>query len=539
MGVDNEYSLGVRKICEQYETELNSGVFSDEYIQKMQTEIQTKVEPLMLADKPRIMVYGIYNSGKSTLVNAICRKAVAEVADRPMTYCVAEYDQGKYILIDSPGVNAPVEHEEIADGYINKCHIILFVISSKGIFEDKVNYQKMWELIKKGIPFLIVLNDRGAELPPRERKEEREQAIRQHEAELNDIKRKIIKNLVSVSGKTDVGEKYDVIVLNAGRAWKGIEKSNAALFEKSNVPSLMARIDQILEGKGALKQLLTPLSILAGLICDAEKTLIVQTGNENLASKREIFQQKTNLFKEAVLSSIRSSVEKHFNVFYNAYLGKDINVEQVWEEICDDVERNYKGLILPLLSYMKEAFPEIANKVDDRCNIERVNENYQAQSVSTDQRIKVSPAQNGDISIHIEREISAPGQKKKSSLIDSLFGNFRDIFKSKAQKEQEEFERLQAEVESYNRDVEQRLEEDIRRRQDARTAANKMVNDMSCELRTQIADDMQRKFDDILQYLDDKIKRSSETRSNIDSSLSRLKELEKAIFELRKEIGLY
>lgn len=205
---------------------LSSGYIENtKMVQELETQLSENIEKLLSADKPKVMVYGIYNSGKSTLVNSICRKKVAEVADKPTTDTVTEYDAGPYILVDSPGVNAPIEHEKLAEKHLNGCHVILFVISSAGIFEDRINYEKMIELINREIPFYIVLNERGTQIPPKEEGEEkRRKAISEHENELNDIKRKIIRNLIEVSGNKEIAEKYEVIVVNAKRAWNGVEK---------------------------------------------------------------------------------------------------------------------------------------------------------------------------------------------------------------------------------------------------------------------------------------------------------------------------
>lgn len=59
------------------------------------------------------MVYGIYKAGKSTLINAITGKAVAEVRDCHVTWKIDEYDNGDYILVNSPGINTPIEHQQI------------------------------------------------------------------------------------------------------------------------------------------------------------------------------------------------------------------------------------------------------------------------------------------------------------------------------------------------------------------------------------------------------------------------------------------
>ena len=118
------------------------------------SQINDSVRSLLNFDKPKVMVYGIYNSGKSTLINALMKQEVAEMADRPMTDQISEFDRGEYVLVDSPGIDAPIQHEMVTEEFLNKCHIILFVISSKGGFEGLYNYQK-------GYPFCYCLKRTG------------------------------------------------------------------------------------------------------------------------------------------------------------------------------------------------------------------------------------------------------------------------------------------------------------------------------------------------------------------------------------------
>ncbi len=536
MDGNDRYTEAVKRICEDYLEELsNSGLVPGSYIDRTKEDIRTKISPLLMAPKPKIMVYGIYNSGKSTLVNAICGKRVAEVADRPMTDQVTEYDEGKYILIDSPGVNAPIQHEEIADSHLSGCHVILFVISSKGIFEDRVNYEKMWELIKKEIPFFIILNDRGTNLP-KEKGELREKARKEHERELNEIKRKIIKNLIIISKRQDIGEKYDVIVLNAKRAWTGIEKSKQALIESSQLFVLTSRIDQILEGKGALKQLLAPLSVIDEMISSTERLLLTQTGNEDFAIKRETLQKRISLFQETFLSSVRTAVEKQFEILYNSRLGNiEIDENQVWEDVCLDVSESYRSQILPLSVYMKNAFPKLGLAVDDLCDIRRADHVEDSEPVTDSYTGQRSSA--GTLRGQRQGSSMAIPERKEIGFIDMLINPLINLLKSREQKEKEEMERLYAEAESYNREAEQRVEENIRRRQDARTWANTKINEMACEIRLQLSDSLDDKFRRNLQILDDTIKENSQKDTQIKKTIQQFKQLHSSIFELRRNIS--
>ena len=126
--------------------------FSQSFKTSVEEQVNKKVLGLLQEQKPKVLVYGIYNAGKSTLVNVLCGKEVAEVGDRPTTAKTQPYDAGKYILMDTPGIDAPIEHEMEADENMNNCHVILFVVSSKGGFESRKNYERMVEMIQRGLP---------------------------------------------------------------------------------------------------------------------------------------------------------------------------------------------------------------------------------------------------------------------------------------------------------------------------------------------------------------------------------------------------
>ena len=297
--------------------------FSQSFKTSVEEQVNKKVLGLLQEQKPKVLVYGIYNAGKSTLVNVLCGKEVAEVGDRPTTAKTQPYDAGKYILMDTPGIDAPIKHEMEADENMNNCHVILFVVSSKGGFESRKNYERMVEMIQRGLPFYIILNDRGSATTDEQ----------EHQRELESIQQKIITNLIQVSGDDHIDEKYEVIKLNTKRAWTGIQKGKQILVEKSGIRALQLRLENLLQENGALQWLSTPLSTLKELLEKATDELQKQLGNQEYAERRKKLMDEYKHFETAFLADANSILNAKRDAIFQACLAhEESNLRQVIDE---------------------------------------------------------------------------------------------------------------------------------------------------------------------------------------------------------------
>lgn len=113
--------------------------------------------------RPRIMLYGVYNSGKSTLLNALLGEKRAAMADIPETAKSTSYDWHGHEIVDTPGIDAPIEHEAISRETLRSSQIILFVVSAKGSFENNKIYEAMRDVVEQGKRLVIVLNNKDDE----------------------------------------------------------------------------------------------------------------------------------------------------------------------------------------------------------------------------------------------------------------------------------------------------------------------------------------------------------------------------------------
>ena len=445
-------------------------------------KIEENVVALLNVDKPKVMVYGIYNSGKSTLINSLCKEEVAEMADRPMTDQITEYDRGDYYLVDSPGVDAPIQHEIVTEEHINKCHIILYVISSKGLFEDRTNYEKLAKLIEKGIPFVIVLNDRGCPIGKDWTEEQKKRAKFDHDQDLKITQYKIIDNLIKVSNDKKIAEKYEVVILNAKKAWMGITKDKPLLYDASGVEFLDKRITQLLTSEVAMGSVFKqPIINLKECLNEVVK-MVTQTmsgdSSEDFAMRLHTLERKKDNIREDLRILTLQAVNSHLDELTNSYVNGDADIfETVANSIFMEVEDRYTAKINELLVFVDHNFKNLNLFIDGMSNL--------IYDSSGKKGSKLSYNEEGNTSFEEEK---MPEEKAR----------WYDFLKSRKRREKEKQERLEREAEIRNERAQYKIQENIRKKQEARQLASSDLNILYRELNVIVNRGMDEKYDDLI-----------------------------------------
>lgn len=104
-----------------------------------------------------VMLFGSYNAGKSSLINALTGDGSAVVGEIPTTDYVNSYLWNDCVLLDTPGVNAPIEHEKVTEEQIRKSQLIVCVIRA-GDQDVQDVYERMFSMLKNGKHVFVVLN---------------------------------------------------------------------------------------------------------------------------------------------------------------------------------------------------------------------------------------------------------------------------------------------------------------------------------------------------------------------------------------------
>lgn len=211
---------------------------------------------------------------------------------------------------------------------------------------------------------------------------------------------------------------------------------------------------------------------------------------------------------------------------------------------------------------MRESFPEISFEPDTACNLETLTfrikeespvpedkEEFQKTSVYV-QRQKENVQNENNIleaakNVIGIRNLVSPNLTSTHLIppIDPIciglevLGTVLNFFQNKKEKAAQEEKELQEAIERDNQKIKNQVEEDIRRRKEARTYANAKIDEMVREIRLRLQDTMNQEFNRMINVLDHIIEEKDRRNDAIGQFMDKCKENRSRIAEIRKEIG--
>lgn len=180
-----------------------------------------------------IMVYGVYNAGKSTLINALLGREAAETDDIPTTDKVTSYQWGQYSILDTPGVDAPIEHENITKEEMLNADAIIFVVDPVGTAEEAKTLSIMLDLLQDGKQVFLVFNEKKA-------------ITEEDFIKLKDQTRLQLQKMATERGLREILKGIPIVKINAKRAVQGHIKQQPKLVELSGLPLLERQLQEFL-----------------------------------------------------------------------------------------------------------------------------------------------------------------------------------------------------------------------------------------------------------------------------------------------------
>lgn len=363
--MENSILLDYKSVLENNKTSLVNAIHEynsediklNNYISEIESIYSNKLKDV----KPYIMVYGIYNAGKSSIINELLGDDLASVNDKPETDSVDEYEWNGYTIADTPGVGAPIKHEEVTTEHLRRADIVMFVMASIGSNEKDENYKRLKVITDAGKKVIIIINDKNGDLGS-------------NDQELGIITAKVKDNLRQHNLDSD---NYVITIVNAKRARDGRIKNKPALIEKSNIQELkgiilseLKKTNNYIVINNAILDILSQInSIQSYLVAYDNKSEIFALKNllDNIRNAKKVLKSnmseyitlKTNKLMPIVEAEIWENKENEdkISMIFNDY------IQNLNQDIVKKLENELAITNQDIFSHITEVTKEIEDKL--------------------------------------------------------------------------------------------------------------------------------------------------------------------------------
>lgn len=225
-------NIKTKELFVAYE-DLKNLVTKNSYMQPDFFVIQNMFEDKKTKPDANIMVYGVYNAGKSTLINALIGAEVAATGDIPLTDKITAYACRNYMILDTPGIDAPQEHENITKEQLEKADAVIFVVNPLGVVEEAKTLAALMDLFQDGKKVFLVFNEKN-------------QLSEEDFIKLKNQTREKLQELAEERNLQQILKSIPIIKINSQMALIGKLKNKEKLVEFSGYFEFENQLDQFI-----------------------------------------------------------------------------------------------------------------------------------------------------------------------------------------------------------------------------------------------------------------------------------------------------
>ena len=501
-------------------TELTRNIVSKDELENFTQHIESKISNF----NPTLMIYGTYNAGKSTLLNALFGKEeMAKTGDAPETKEIHEYEYNGYTIFDTPGMNARNEDDVATAEHLEKSEVIVFVISNNGSLEEEYVYQKISEVVKANKPIIIVLNNKNGIDP--ESIEAKQSMI------------KVGENLRKIGDRNSIDKietKVSLCMVNAKTALKGKLENKKLILKKSNIVQLEIMIEKVLEELGN-NEVINTLNIYIQNFIDSTTDRIDSKIDNIELQKLEELITYLEKFKQSSEIKLKNNVSKKMPSMVESITSGILNQNQ--SDIDTYINTTFEDVINQIENVSININEELSIKIDNFSNeFKNITAEYEDIDISidTDESVEESSYIPDDIKDKIgetlkDKRVIEEGAKKILAKAkdwlpkDVMFGK-GPAWMSKAAGKVAIV--LSIAIEGYNmydanQEYNKMIENERNRVLGAKNSAESIVDNIQSSLYAGIDDMLADTFNTlIIEFKDESRKLSSDNRSLLDTKES-------------------
>ena len=358
-----------------------------------------------------IMVYGVYNAGKSTLINALVGEEVAATDDVPLTDKITAYPCRNYIILDTPGIDAPKEHENVTKEQLVKADAIIFVVNPLGVVEEAKTLAVLMDLFQARKKVFLVFNEKNS-------------LSEEDFAKLKDQTRERLQGLADERNLQGVLKDIPIVKINAKMALTGKLKNKEKLVELSGCVEFEKKLDQFIMSISQEDIYMRLKSNLLDFL-NQSATKIESQSNSELVKQYDMVianlsKDKLDIKNDMVKRIERNKNELYSNIkswLYNEVIDIENNINHWVEGKSKLIENDLNSALEMSKSKIKDDIEQLQAKIpaialnddlpkDINIEVDALNqETHMPKSSSSDQGINISKEQLSQFAVSMGQNI--------------------------------------------------------------------------------------------------------------------------------------
>lgn len=330
--------------------------------------------------RPAVMIFGVYNAGKSTLLNALLGKIEASMADRPETECVTAYEWNGFNLLDTPGIDAPPEHEQVSREQLGRCELVLFMVATGGVSNEAQTWRELVQLLQRKRRVMLIVNNKDGIEP-----------MSDDFFRLANYLRDCLEMHASEAGIEGAGQMVSIQLVNAKTALRGRLEDKPALVERSGILTLENHLGDFLRQSDGFTVLESCRHDLLRLIEQAERQLEEECGSRESKALSKFGQRVTQ--EQTRLQTAMNDELARVMVMLKGKLGQLVNDAAESANVQESMSR------------MESASGSLAEEVGQRlADVFREETSKSRQALANIGQMLEAQLQNADAALVIQME---------------------------------------------------------------------------------------------------------------------------------------
>ncbi|MBH2029244.1 MAG: 50S ribosome-binding GTPase [Moraxellaceae bacterium] len=403
-------NIQIKELFATYE-KTKTMVAEQGHMQQSFSVIQNIFEDKKNKPDANIMVYGVYNAGKSTLINALIGNEVAATGDIPLTDKVTEYPCRNYMILDTPGIDAPKEHENVTKEQLEKADAVVFVVNPLGVVEEAKTLAALMDLFENRKKVFLVFNEKN-------------QLTEEDFIQLKNQTRERLQELADERHLKNILKDIPIIKMNAQMALMGKLKDKEKLVEISGCFEFEKQLDKFIESISQEDIYIRLKSNLDLFLTENIKMIEAQSNNEIVKQYDKLISDlsKDKLDTRKFFSKRIEGNEKELYVnikswIYNEIENIEMNIEHWILDKSKLIETELNDALMTSSVKIQDDIEQLQAKIPTVCldglpnDIKKVQvdsldqDNYTHTASTNDQGIKINKEQLGQFAASMSKNI--------------------------------------------------------------------------------------------------------------------------------------